>query len=355
MRTRNERNCQVRMSSALWNLIGDIGRELGLADARGRHSAVIREMLAATAAEWIHSPYVCRSAQHTIYVTKDGDVFYRHVQSLILNSMREKLPAFIEMKPEKREYYHRRYREGGKALRDEHAWFLDCWLLNYFAAWNGHRDGDDLNAFQQSPLSSQVDTFGTVYKSADLPVRSVVGRYLTRETVVGLRDYVQWKEPNASHFDYVAIPVDIPTQNLEICVVIDQDLFSKIDIASSGMSNLALEFRNRESARFDSKEVALYPETRLYEQHGRSDDEGADEMLLKVRRLWQRVKYIMADQPTEGESFVRAERSYIQRSLQLPSRFLFYWLRWPLPHLGIEACVRWEKPYHPSRMRTQEE
>ncbi|HEX3126002.1 MAG TPA: hypothetical protein VH394_01610 [Thermoanaerobaculia bacterium] len=336
------------MSSALWNAVGDIGRELGYSDARGRHSAVIREMLAATAAEWMHSPYICRSAQHTVYIAKTGDIFYRHVQVLKLNSIRERLPAFIEMKPEKREYYHRKHREIHPRV-DEHTWFLNCWLLNYFAAWNGRKDADDLESFQ-NPLSSHIDTFGTNYKSADLPVRTVAGRVLTREVVIGLRDYVQWKEPNSSLFDYIAIPIDIPTHELDLYVILDQDLFKMSSVVPDELANMSLEFRNRESARFESKEVALYPETTIYEQHGRApDDAGADEMLHKVRRLRQRIRSILSERTTTGDLVSTcADMSGIEDSLVLPQNFLFYWLKWPIPHLGIEACVRWEKPYRPS-------
>src|SRR6266849_6053932 len=103
MAGRKERNCQVRMSASLWNLVGEIAQDLGHKDGRGRHSAVIREMIAASAANWTHSPYVCRSARHTVFVTKDGNIFHRQVQILRLNTRREKLPCTIEMKPEKRD------------------------------------------------------------------------------------------------------------------------------------------------------------------------------------------------------------------------------------------------------------
>jgi hypothetical protein len=341
-----DRNCQVRMSSSLWNRIGETARDLGHRDARGRHSVVIREMVAATVAMWTHSPYVCQSACHTVYVTRDGNVFIRQVQVIRLNSSREKLPHSVEMKPEKREYYHRKYISS--QVSNEHAWFLSQWLFNYFAVWNGKKDADDLEAFEQQPLDSWIDTFGTTSKAADLAVNAVGGRFLTREITVGLRDYVLWKEPNTPIFDRIDIPIDIPTSDLEICVVVDQDLFAGVE--EEEIANLALEFRNRESARFEGKEVALYPEIGIEEQYGRSLDEGADQMLLKVRRLRQRISAILSSKTskaTQGKSY--AEEAAITSSLRLPMRFLFYWLRWPTPHLGIEACVRWEKPIYQQR------
>jgi hypothetical protein len=303
-------------------------------------------MVAAAAAKWRHSPYVCRSARHTVYVTREGNIFSRQVEILRLNSPREKLPAFVEMKPEKREYYHYKYRKGKQRRRpNEYEWFLNQWLLNYFAVWTGKKDTDDLESFRQPPLSHYVDTFGTTYKSADLAVHAVGGRFLTREITIGLNDYVQWKEPNTPVFDRIDIPIDIPTTDLEVCVIVDQDLFASMDIGEDEIGNLALEFRNRESARFEGKEVALYPEIGIEEQYGRSpDDEGADLMLLKVRRLWQRVSAIVGDKGS-GQNLISAgSKAAIESTLRIPQQFLFYRLRWPAPHLGIEACVRWEKP-----------
>lgn len=348
-----ERNCQIRMSPSLWNLVGEIAQELGYQDSRGRHSAVIREMIAASAAKWTHSPYVCRAAYHTIFVTKNGDIFFRQVQNLRLNTPREKLPCFVEMKPEKREYYHRKYREelGNKSSKrrprkaehaDEFNWFLSRWLLNYFAVWSGKKDPEDLESFQHRPLSSHVDTFGTTYKNADLGVHALGGRFLTREITVGLRDYVQWKEPNTPIFDRIDIPIDIPTTNLEICVIVDQSLFEPMGLEGDEIANLALEFRNRESARFEGKEVALLPEIGIEELYGRAlDDDGDDEMLKKVRRLRQRISAILTSTTSAS---MHTDPSNILSALELPQRFLFYRLKWTSPHLGIEACVRWEKP-----------
>lgn len=355
MLQRKERNCQIRMSSSLWNLVGEISQELGYKDARGRHSAVIREMIAAAAAKWTHSPYICRSAHHTFYVTAEGMVFVRQVEVLRLNASRERLPCSVEMKPEKREYYHQKYqdqkdREDG--VRDEHNFFLSQWLLNHFAVWNGKKQADDIESFQ-SPLSSQVDKVGTNYKSADLHVHAVGGRFLTRETILGLRDYVQWKEPDTPKkpetqiFDRVGIPIDIPTSDLEVCVVVDQDLFASMDIDQDEIANLALEFRNLESARFEGKEVALYPEIALEEQFGRSpSDEGADESIRKIRRLRQRIFTVLGSRTTEGDQVAEpADKDLMTSSLkQMPRDFLFYGLRWRSPHLGIVTCVRWEKP-----------
>jgi hypothetical protein len=357
----NERNCQIRMPSSLWNHLGEIAQELGHRDARGHHSPLIREMISAAVAKWMHSPYVCRSARHSVLVTEQGDIFYRQVQVLHLNSARKKLPCVVEMKPEKRDYYHQRYRElrksqkGSEGLNkapDEFEWFQSQWLFNHFAAWNGRKEARDINSFRERPLGEEADAVGTTYKSADLEVESMAGRFLTREIVVGLRDYVQWKEPNASPdtptFDRIDIPIDIPTTDLQICVVVDKRLFASMGVESEAIANLSLEFRNRESARFEGKDVAAwYPEIGFSDQFGRSiDDEGADEALRDIAALRGRVAAILEGAAGEGLLAARsANKAAIVSSLKKPpTDFLFYWLRWPAPHLGIEVCVRWEKP-----------
>lgn len=335
---RNERSCQIRMSTSLWNLVGEIVQELGLKDARGGHSEVIREMVAAAAAVRIHSPYVCRSARHTVFVNREGSVFTRQVHVLRLNTPRDKVPCFINMKPEKKEYYHRKFRDRGISSEDQ--WFLDQWLVNYFAMWSGRKNSDELSEFVATPLSDYVDNLGTTYKSADLAVNAVGGRSFTREITIGLRDYVQWKEPYADGYDRIAIPIDVPTDDLEICVVVDRDLFYGLEREEIG--RLTLEFRTRESARFEGKEVVAYSKNGIEEQYGRSaaNDDGTDEMLKRVRRLRQRVAKILDGCPMAG----RADRATIVSSLALPQDFLFYWLKWPSPHLGVEPCVCWEKP-----------
>jgi hypothetical protein len=338
-----ERNCQVRMSSTLWNLVGDIAQQLRPKDARGRHSAMIREFVAAGAAKWVHSPYICRSAEHVFYISRLGHLFHRQVQTLKLNTDRQSMPCSIELKPEKRQYYHSNFRSAAEAGHtDEHHWLLTQWLLNHFSIWSGRRDGNDLAAFQEDPIDSQVDTFGTTHKSADLKVHEIGGRFLTREIISGLRNYTEWKAVGATIFDRVDVPIDIPTSNLEICLVIDRDLFwtTKDD----ELTHPSLEFRNRESARFEGREVALLPELGINEQYGRAiEDDGADEMLLKVRRLRQRISQV-ANKSTGG---IATRDVADPIAFPLPQNFLFYWLRWASPLLGIEACVRWEKPASP--------
>jgi len=249
------------------------------------------------------------------------------------------------MKPEKYQYYQRKLNTSKDI--EKTTWLKSQWLMNYFAIWNGKKEASDLVAFQQSPLDSAIDTEGINSKAADLSVDAISGRFLTREVVTGFRDYVEWKEPRTPVFDRIDIPTDIPTIDLEACVIIDQKLFDSLEIEGEEIANLSLEFRNRESAIFEGKDVALDSETRFEEQYGRSpDDDGSDEMLRQVRRLRQRLFAILETDITTDHKKVSSmfDREAIISSLRLPSEFLFYKLQWPSPHLGIKVCIRWEKP-----------
>src|SRR6185295_16785950 len=93
---------QKTMTDALWDQLEELGVELEYRDKRGAHSPLVREMVSAAMTKWRKSPYVCRSARHLVFVTREGHVFYRMIQVLKLNSSREKLPCILEMKPEKR-------------------------------------------------------------------------------------------------------------------------------------------------------------------------------------------------------------------------------------------------------------
>ena len=352
MAGQNERNCQVRMPSSLWKQVGEVAHDLGYTDTRGGHSPLIREIIAASVAKWKHSPYVCRSARHTVLVTENGDIFYRQVQILHLNSPRERLPSGIEMKQEKRDYYHQRYfrlRQESQVNRqeipDELEWFQSRWLLNFLAVWNGRLSAIDIESFREKPLSSKVDTFGPTYKSADLEVHAMAGRFLTREITVGLQDYVQWKGPEMPTFDRIDIPIDIPTTDLEVCVVIDRRLFAALGVEPEAIANLALEFRNRESARFEGQDVAIrYQENDFDGQSGRSGDEGTEEVRHQIAVLESRIREILEVKEVGQEESRFVNKAATISALKKPKDFLFYNLKWPSPHLGIEVCVRWEKP-----------
>lgn len=343
LRRQQERTCQIRMSQSLWNLLGDIAHDLGYVDNRGHHSTVIREMVSAAAAKWKFSPYICRGAQYTVFLTKDGHLFFRAVQVLRLNSERERLPCALDMKLEKKKDYRRKKPSG----KDGGDWFRSQWAINHFAVWNGKRNETEVERFEEKPLSSFVDEEGASSKAADLPVRLMSGRFLTREIIVGLRDYVQRKESGTPNYDRADIPIDIPMSDLEIAVIIDRDLYHLNEVAEEEIPNLALEFRNREGARFEEREVGNDQENPTTEIYGRfpEEDEGVGETTRRLRALQRRLEYLENSTTTEGQKVAKTvNREILREALENPERFLYYRLTWPSPHLGINVCIRWEKP-----------
>lgn len=328
---------QVKVPEMLWSRIGEIAEEFEY--GHGGHTAIIHEMLSAAVAKWMHSPYVCRAAQHVVLVTEQGDVFYRVVQELNLNnSDRQKLPCMIEMKPEKREYYAKQYQRLVAPGVSRGDWVRSRWLINHFSVWQG------LSNFVGEPLNCGVDRRRAGAKMVDLPLLNLEGRRLTREIVIGLRDYVQWKEAGAPKSDRVEFSMDIPTRDLKALVVIDKELYKHLSFEE--IPRLDLEFRNREWARFLGTEV-IDDANRVREQlRGYSsnlDEEGLARVRGEVEGLLSRLRELAKHQ-VNGLPVVTESDRVIIESLKVPERFLFFEIDWPSPHFGMHVCVHWEKP-----------
>jgi hypothetical protein len=322
------------MSDDLWRLVGDIAHELGYdEDKRGAHSVLIREMVGAVASKWRYSPYVCTSARLVVLVNQKGEVFYWLMQVIKLNSERQKLPCFLEMKPEKKIYYQSICPEGV----DQSEWFRAQWLFNYFAVWQG-------KGLAGKRLSHSVDRSGIDSKMADLSVNLGPGRFVTREVIAGFKDYVQWDEGGAG-YDRADFPIDIPTYDLKVIVVVDEGLYRNTLTSDGEISGLALEFRNRELARFSGRDIALYPEVQIEELSGRSfGEEGGQEVFHSLMDLKSRVSDLMTMEVDGSAVISEKYKTDMVDSIEMPRKLLFYVLGWRSPQLGVEVCVRWEKP-----------
>jgi hypothetical protein len=328
---------QIVLDDSLWTFLENMGRDSEYSDKRGVHSKLIREMVSAAAMKWRESPYVCRSAKHMVLVTADGHVLYRQVHELKLNAERGYLPCVVEMKPEKRRDYRRRIPEGvGEA-----DFFRSLWLFNYFSA--RRKEGDLL-------LSEWVDREGIDSKMADLVVNQSRGRHLTREMVVGVRDYVQWQNGKPG-YDRIDLPIDIPTRNLEFCVVVDMDLYRQ-GLAKDEIPDLEIEFRNREGARFENRKIGEESESRLKAFAGRLTDTvrspKADQVTKCLKAFSERIRSLADAEIDLGEGrkplLTDENREVVHRLVESPKSFLFMTLDWPAPYWGLEVCIRWEKP-----------
>lgn len=328
---------QIKIPDGLWQTIGEIAQELFYGDERGGHTGIIHEMISAAAMKWRYSPYVCREAQHLVLVTETGDVFYRLVQNLKLNYEREKLPCTLEMKPEKKDEYAREYDKLPSPNMSRGDWFRSRWIINHFCVWKGSSNSTG------ETLRCGVDHRGASSKMVDLPLPDLDGSLLTRETVVGLREYVQWKEAKTPKYDRVDLNVDIPTRNFRALVVIDENLYKNLRNEEIHLPDL--EFRNREWARFSGRDVVDDVNTMLTPR-GRSltsDEEVVADIKVQLERLLDRLREL-ARQQVDGHSVVTEEDRDLIESLVVPERFLFFQIDWPSPHFGIEVCVHWEKP-----------
>lgn len=335
----------IRISDPLWGQLESLAEAYGYNDGRGPHAALVRDVLLAAVAEWNESPYVCRSAKHSFLITAEGAVFYRQSHLLHLNSYRERLPSAISMKREKRDYFYRICPD----TESQDEWLKRQWLINCFAVWQGQEVG--------VLLASDVDQRGTDVKGVDLLVRQDKGRLITREVVVAAKDYVQWTDGSPGS-DWVEIPIDMPTRNLEIEVFVDWNLYRESSFPMGEIPPLALEFRNRESARFASKGIALYSESPIAEIRGRMPDKksssrDAEKLTAVLAEMKARFEFFASHHLDDGSEVLDdLGRKALRSQFIVPKEFLFYRMSWPAPHLGLEVCVGWEKPVKPRKRLT---
>jgi hypothetical protein len=331
---------QIRMDANLWGDLAKVGRDLDIVhDEQGNHSELVREMVSACVIRWKESPYLCRAADYTVLVTRDGHVFFRQVQVLRLNQKRERLPCLLEMKPEKR----KDFLAGNSG--DEAKWFRSRWLINYFGVWHG------TNIFSGELLDDWVDCKGIEIKQADLFVDRERGAFLTREIIVGAQEYVQRRPKTSMHeYDRVGFPIDIPTRNLKALVVVDMDLYENGSLSQEEIPLLDLEFRNRESARFDGEGIShdrWNPMgTSLFDRHVKdTSDKLTENIWVKLKEFEGRIEVLGGSSAKDGSPIVPPEqRESLRNAFKLPKKYLYYELSWPSPYLGIEVCVRWQKP-----------
>lgn len=344
------RGKQIRIDDSLWEALARVGRDLGIVHHdHGNHSRLIREIVSASVIRWLESPYICKSSRYQVLVTGEGHVFLRQVQVLKLNRRRERLPCLIEMKPEKR----REFFTDKSGEEDDAAFFRSRWLINYFGVWHG----SDISSGEF--LSAWVDRHGIDAKQADLFVDQDPGSILTREIVVGAQEYVQRREKGRKHeYDRVGFPMDIPSRNLDALVVVDMDLYRGGSLPFQEIPLLDLEFRNRESARFEGEGIshdAWNPmKSPLVGKHlNDAPDPHAERILEDLATFKQRIE-ALAQLEVANEPVVPPEQMpVLQRALKIPEQFLYYKLGWPSPYFGVEVGIRWHKPEKYYRQQAQ--
>lgn len=339
-----KKNLTVRVDEAWTDLLDQTLRAMGpVADERLDRSRLIRLLGDYAAACWLRAPYVARRSDHFVFVSSSGDVFYRALQELRLGSSRANLPAGITMKPERRAFYTRRepdWPNHAQHIRKQ-------WIINHFSSWLG----SDFEPPAGKVLAAQVDRFGITSKFADLAIEQPKDRTVMRETIVGFRNYVQRKGEGDTTDDRGDIPIDIPTTDLDMKVMIDCGLYGN---SIDGATAAGFEIRNRESARFRQEDLST-PENPLLWTNGKSSTQNPSPGLLdhlgQIDRSFDGLqkRLISLSGPEnladDGEPVVRDQSSRVAiASLARPAEFLFGRLRWHRPHLGLEVCLTWNKP-----------
>lgn len=330
---------QIKLDASTWEDLAGIGRYLGIVHGKhGNHSEVIRKITSTGIMLWKESPYLCQSAKYVVFATAAGDVFFRQVQTLRLNKRRDRLPCLMEMKPEKRRDFFAAKQE----RMDQAAWVKSHWLINYFGAWHGNKIAPE------EFLDDWVDRDGIDIKQADLSVNLSPNATLTREILVGARDYVQRRpRQNRNEYDRVGFPVDIPTRNLEATVIIDVELYKKGSLPLEEIPPLSLEFRNRESARFEGDPISHDHWNRMgltISGFHPTPSLAPKEVIKDLSELQKRIKVLAQSTVKDGPVVPAKEQPALKSALKTPKSFLYYRLSWPTPYLGIEVCVNWQKP-----------
>jgi hypothetical protein len=327
----------------LWDEVEQLGEILEYHDRRGVRSALFRESVSENVHRWREHPYICLSARHIVFVSRDGHMFHWLKQKLKLNDAIRRLPCVQEMKPEKRADFLLRC----DPQRDQAEWLRSHWLINSFTA----RDP------ATGASSCRVDREGTFAKRASLEMDLGPGRTITREHVIGLQDYVQWKEsgsdpamPKAeSDFDRIDLPIEIPTRNLQVKVVVDTALYrSSRFVSEREIPELGMESRNLEGTRFDGSAqdpenpiVTARPDRSIDDEHRPK----AGEVLSLLRGFRERIISLARTDADDGRPVLsQEERARVEAAFKLPDHFLSYELEWPSTPFGIAVCVRWEKP-----------
>lgn len=335
---------EIRMTADIWKSLHDVAYRVydDRVDERGGRSGLVREWVGHTANAWLRSPYYCTSSKHFVYVNRFGDLFYRAEEILHLNAYRGRLPCSLEQKVEKQEYYLRNRPTSADGVE----WLRQRWMFNHFAVWEGLRG---------VLLDKYTDGQGILRKMADLAVDRPEGTALTREMMIGLTDYVQWKEDGRRQVDVrdrSGVEISIPTKNFFFVAMIDRALFDGLLKPGYDLPPLRMELRNKDGARYsdagllDLRMISEDPvelETGSFmmdeHRHGKGSEhfDGTD-CLESFGSFVRRANEIGSDAFSKKDDAVTA-----LLRLKQPSDFLYCRVRWPIPPIGVEICITWEK------------
>ncbi len=309
-------------------------------------SDYIRTLLEVEDALTRRSPYICTRANHFVFITATGDVLYHRAEDLHFRTRVKRILAKLSMKSEKRQYFTQ------KTLKE----VREAWLLNYFALWS---DAPKLVASGSDPTG--LSTKMVVFDRHNLEDASLVeGTRFTREGFFLLQDYGQFFEHPSNEgedYDRVDILIDIPTEELNLTVVIDVNLYKQsLRYGSEYRESPRVELRNREEVKFTSAHsigtildrnffrriASYYPLPKGSRKH---KVETATHIKATFSTLEKRLKDIASESPSAFSEEFTART--LQR-FKFPREYLFEHIKWTWPHIGFYLSPRWAKPDRPS-------
>lgn len=350
-------NITLRADPDWLRTIGRLLNVLGRGHGDIDRSSLLRHSLTKEAIFFLDAPYVCTRAQHFILILGNGDIHHRRVETLELRDATELLRFNVRMIPEMRTKLL--YKSGADSIEESIRAIREHWLLNYFGAWRGNQIGG-------VPLGESTDLHGLAEKSAALTIRQPQDTLITRESIAVWKDHVQYVESAGDlSDDRIATVIGVPTLDLNIYVAVDRELYSA-NPSTFRSAAVGIQYRNSESARIsrrvlgsEAKKSSWY-EDRFPKQIAKHVDKEyistSKEVLLKFREYKNRLANICSGERIgqEGNRIVSpsVDRNRLD-GIELPESYLFGHFRWPMPYLGVEVSVTWNKPERASH-KTQE-
>ena len=321
--------------------------------AKPQASTNIRRIVAREASSWLDCPYIRLRSENFVFVWRDGTVGFRGVDELKLQRMRTYLPASLTMKPEVKRHYFEKYRNEP----DLAASIKKHWLLNYFAAWEEEAlsESSDVSPlwadFNGEPIVEAIDRWGIESKSVALRIARRKDEVVLRETLVVLDDFVLRDASGDRNDDRGDVPLDIPTLNLDIRILVDRELYRESRASVRRHCGISYELRNNELARFEESTLGL-EDNRIAFTNGSYPETTRSPTLQAVRESFEsfrerlegvRTKKVLLDGDRVPIVETEAARKRIA-SLVVPENFLYGHFSWPTPLRGIDVSVTWNKP-----------
>ncbi len=319
----------LRVSEAWRESLEQLAEELRLDPKRDR-SRIIRDLVSREARTWAEAPYVSLKTSGFVYATARRTLLYWIKQDLILVNDRERIPCKVSIKPERKDHF-----EQPSSDKKE-----DRWLINYFAIFRG-----------ENLVVQDTDRTGITTKFVDVPVNLPQDTAIKREILCAASDYVEQERPNERYDDRTDVPVDIPTLELDLRIVVDSEVYA--DGHQREHAGVDFELRNREHAKLsgliDRKlrwsrgrypSPALKPRT-SYLKLLESSRESLSQLINRISEVTNKEEVAFSD----GEPLVcNAEKRSELLRVKMPKTFLFGHLNWSMPQQNLVVCLAWNKP-----------